>query len=94
MAENDNPFAGLAEALFDGSKPLSPSDLLRKLRSDPSIRPALENFYLILKRGVEASPDARLGLQSWNDSQIQAVCLIASALASASRSLSGKFRFS
>ncbi|KAF3945345.1 hypothetical protein CMV_028261 [Castanea mollissima] len=90
MAEGDNLFAGLAEALFSGSKPLSPTDLLRKLRSEDSIRPALQNFYLILKRGVEASPDdgARLGLQSWNDSQIQAVASIASALASASRSLS------
>ena len=92
MAEGDNLFAGLAEALFAGSKPLSPADLLRKLRSEDSIRPALQNFYLILKRGVEASPEdgARLGLQSWNDSQIQAVASIASALASASRSLSGE----
>ena len=92
MAEGDNLFAGLAEALFAGSKPLSPADLLRKLRSEDSIRPALQNFYLILKRGVEASPEdgARLGLQSWNESQIQAVASIASALASASRSLSGE----
>uniref|UniRef100_A0A7N2MUC8 Homoserine dehydrogenase catalytic domain-containing protein n=1 Tax=Quercus lobata TaxID=97700 RepID=A0A7N2MUC8_QUELO len=86
----NNLFAGLAEVLFAGSKPLSPADLLRKLRFEDSIRPAFQNFYLILKCGVEASPEdgARLGLQSCKDSQIQAVASIASALAFASRSLS------
>ena len=41
----------------------------------------------------EASPDdgVRLGLQSWNDSQIQVVASIASALASTSQSLSGGY---
>lgn len=91
MAENESLFfTNLADALFVGSKPLSPADLLQKLRSEDSIRPALEKFYLILKCGVEA---ARSGLQSWNESQIQAACAIASAIASASRSLSRKFRF-
>ncbi|KAG6720767.1 hypothetical protein I3842_03G077400 [Carya illinoinensis] len=89
MADNESLlFANLADALFSGSKPLSPTDLLHKLRSEDSIRPALEKFYLLLKCGVEAGTDARLRLQSWNQSQIQALCAIASAIASASRSLS------
>jgi hypothetical protein len=91
MAETESLlFTNLADALFVGSKPLSPADLLQKLRSEDSIRPALEKFYLILKRGVE---DARSGIQLWNESQIQAACAIASAIASASRSLSRKFIF-
>lgn len=82
----------LAEAIFsdkNDSRPLSSSDLLHRLRSDNSIRPGLEKLYLILKHGVEAVEDGKLRLQSWNDSQIQAVCSLASAIAAASRSLSG-----
>lgn len=89
MAEK--PLAKLADFLFSGKnlKPLSPSDLVQSLRSDDSIGPGLQQLYLILKRGLEATGDAKLGFQSWNDSQIQAVCSLASAIASASRSLSG-----
>lgn len=83
----------LVEVLFSDksdSKSLSSSDLLHRLRSsDDSIRPGLEKLFLILKHGVEPVEDGKLGLQSWNDSQIQAVCSLASAIASASRSLSG-----
>ncbi|VVA29716.1 PREDICTED: auxin transport BIG [Prunus dulcis] len=42
---------------------------------------------LIPKRCVEVVGDGKLGLQSWADSQIQAVYSIAYAIASASRSL-------
>ncbi|PON82110.1 E3 ubiquitin ligase, UBR [Trema orientale] len=87
--------AKLADALFfakNDNKSLSSSiDLFQNLRShDDSIRPGLEKLYLILKCGVDASPagDAKLGLQSWNESQIQEVCSLASAIAFASRSLS------
>lgn len=74
-------------------KSLSSIDLVRNLRSDDdSIRPGLEKFYLVLKCGVDPAGDvAKLGLQSWNESQIQEVCALASAIAFASRSLSGTF---
>ncbi|XP_008230303.1 PREDICTED: auxin transport protein BIG [Prunus mume] len=81
-------FAKLAESLYSENKPISSADLLQRLRSSPdSIRPGLENLFLILKRGVEAAGDGKLGFQSWADSQIQAVYSIAYAIASASRSL-------
>lgn len=82
----------LAEAMFsdkNDGRPLSSGDLLQRLRSDDSIRPGLEKLYSILEHGVGAAEDGKLRLQSWNDSQIQAVCSLASAIASASRSLSG-----
>ncbi|KAM6549341.1 hypothetical protein CsatB_021017 [Cannabis sativa] len=71
-------------------KSFSSIDLLHKLRSeDDSIRPGLEKLFLILKCGVDpAGDEAKLGFQSWNESQIQEVCALASAIAFASRSLS------
>ncbi|KAI4352364.1 hypothetical protein L6164_006625 [Bauhinia variegata] len=87
MAENLNR---LSEALFVDSKSLSSHDLIQKLRSDDAIRLGLNSFLSILKRGVEVVGDGRLGLESWDDSQIQAICSIAYAIVSASRSLSGK----
>ncbi|KAI9082875.1 hypothetical protein K1719_035205 [Acacia pycnantha] len=84
----DENLKKLAEALFVDSKPLSSDDLVQKLRSDDAIRLGLKSFYSILKRGVEVIGDGRLGLQMWNDSQIQAISLYAYAIASASRSLS------
>ncbi|TQD82010.1 hypothetical protein C1H46_032473 [Malus baccata] len=86
MAET---FARLAESIYSDGKPISSTDLLQRLRSSPdSIRPGLENLLPILKRGVEAAGDGKLGLQSWTDSQIQAVYSISYAVASSSRSLS------
>ncbi|KAI4352365.1 hypothetical protein L6164_006625 [Bauhinia variegata] len=85
MAENLNR---LSEALFVDSKSLSSHDLIQKLRSDDAIRLGLNSFLSILKRGVEVVGDGRLGLESWDDSQIQAICSIAYAIVSASRSLS------
>ncbi|KAM1666136.1 hypothetical protein ACFX1X_045806 [Malus domestica] len=86
MAET---FARLSESVYSDGKPISSTDLLQRLRSsDDSIRPGLENLLPILKRGVEADGDGKLGLQSWTDSQIQAVYSIAYAVASASRSMS------
>ncbi|KAI4346740.1 hypothetical protein L6164_007612 [Bauhinia variegata] len=85
MAENLNR---LSEALFVDSKPLSSHDLVQKLRSDDAFRLGLNSFHSILKRGVEVDGDGRLGLESWEDSQIQAICSIAYAIVFASRSLS------
>ncbi|KAB2613738.1 auxin transport protein BIG-like [Pyrus ussuriensis x Pyrus communis] len=85
MAET---FARLSESVYSDGKPISSTDLLQRLRSSSdSIRPGLENLLPILKRGVEADGDGKLGLQLWTDSQIQAVYSIAYAVASASRSL-------
>ncbi|GMH20638.1 hypothetical protein Nepgr_022479 [Nepenthes gracilis] len=65
----------------------SPSDLSLRLRSEP-VKLGLMQFYSILKIGVEAiGDDDKLGLQSWNQSQIRSVCSIAVALASATRYL-------
>lgn len=84
--------AKLSESIYLDNNPITSSDLLQRLRSDSdsdSIRPGLQNLLLILKRGVEAAEDGKLGLQSWTDSQIQAVYSLAYAVVSASRSLSG-----
>lgn len=84
--------AKLSESIYLDNNPITSSDLLQRLRSDSdsdSIRPGLQNLLLILKRGVEAAADGKLGLQSWTDSQIQAVYSLAYAVVSASRSLSG-----
>lgn len=88
--------AKLSESIYLDNNPITSSDLLQRLRSDSdsdsdsdSIRPGLQNLLLILKRGVEAAEDGKLGLQSCTDSQIQAVYSLAYAVVSASRSLSG-----
>lgn len=78
--------AVLVEALF-GDK--ASADLPRRLRSDSSLKLGLEKLYLILKHGVESTGDGKLGLESWDQSQIQAVYSIAKAIASAANSLSG-----
>ena len=84
----------LADALFFAKNDKSSIDLVHNLRSDAdSIRPGLEKLYLILKCGVEPDGDAKLGIQSWNESQIQEVCSLASAIAFASRSLPGTWNF-
>lgn len=75
-------------------KPFSSSDLLHLLRSDDSsIKLGLRQFYLILKAGLRDLGDGNLAFQSWTDPQIQAVCSIAHAIASASRSLTGALCF-
>ncbi|KAM5586315.1 hypothetical protein ABKV19_005295 [Rosa sericea] len=81
--------AKLTDSLYSDSKPITATDLLFRLRTDSdSIRPGLQNLLLILKRGVEADADGKLGLQSWTDLQIQAVYSLAYAVVSSSRSLS------
>ncbi|XP_057963954.1 auxin transport protein BIG isoform X2 [Malania oleifera] len=74
----------LAELLFDGK----PSDVLAlRLRSE-SVKPGLEKFYAVLRRGLDAIAGGKLVFESWTHSQIQAVCSVASAIATATRSLS------
>nr|XP_011467865.1 PREDICTED: auxin transport protein BIG [Fragaria vesca subsp. vesca] len=82
--------AKLADSLYSSdSKPIAAADLLLCLRSDSdSITPGLHCLLLILKRGVQPAADGKLGLQSWTDSQIQALYSLAYAVVSASRSLS------
>lgn len=75
--------AKLVQILFEDK---SSSDLSQRLRSD-SVKLGLEKFYLILKEGVNSNGDGQLGLQSWNQSQIQAIVSVAYAILSATRSL-------
>lgn len=77
--------AVLVEALFGGK---ASADLPRRLRSDSSLKLGMEKLYLILKHGVESTGDGKLGLESWDQSQIQAVYSIAKSIASAANSLS------
>uniref|UniRef100_A0A6N2L1D7 Uncharacterized protein n=1 Tax=Salix viminalis TaxID=40686 RepID=A0A6N2L1D7_SALVM len=83
----------LHKSLFEDK--LSATDLfLQKLRSDPSIKSALQRFYSILKRGVSLIDDdannseRKLGFQLWTDSQIKSVVSLGIAIVSSSRSLS------
>ncbi|TYK00607.1 auxin transport protein BIG [Cucumis melo var. makuwa] len=94
MAEES--FVKLLDAIFldDSSttvntkKPFSSSDLLQLLRSDDSfVKLGLRQFYSILEVGLRDLGDGNFSFQSWTDPQIQAVCSIAYAIASASRSL-------
>ena len=78
----------LVEVLIE-DKASSSSDLSQRLRSDSSVKLGLEKFYSILKSGVEAIGDGKLELERWSQPQIQAVCSVAYAVASATRSLSG-----
>ncbi|KAK2986275.1 hypothetical protein RJ640_021844 [Escallonia rubra] len=77
--------AKLVETLL-GDK--SPTDLALRLRSDPSLKLGLEKFYLILENGLKLTGDGQLGLQSWDQSQIQAVGSVSLAIVHATRSLS------
>ncbi|KAJ6369826.1 hypothetical protein OIU76_028138 [Salix suchowensis] len=83
----------LHKSLFEDK--LSATDLfVQKLRSDPSIKSALQRFYWILKRGVSLIDDdannseRKLGFQLWTDSQIKSVVSLGIAIVSSSRSLS------
>ncbi|XP_022962536.1 auxin transport protein BIG [Cucurbita moschata] len=69
--------------------PSSSSDILQLLirSDDSSIKLGLRQFYLILNAGLRDLGDGKLAFQSWTDPQIQAVCSIAHAITSASRSL-------
>ncbi|CAN1244229.1 hypothetical protein LINPERPRIM_LOCUS5990 [Linum perenne] len=88
----EEPLTKLHRCLFESNS--SPTDFLHSLRSDTSIAIALQQFYLILKRGVslvdaDDGGDKRLGFQLWTDSQIHAVVSFGLAIVSTSRSLSG-----
>ncbi|XP_042518404.1 auxin transport protein BIG isoform X2 [Macadamia integrifolia] len=76
--------AKLVEFLFEEK---APKDFFQRFRSD-SIKVGLENFYLILKQGNAEIGDERVGLESWNHSQIKSVVSIAKSIVTAIRSLS------
>lgn len=76
--------AKLVEVLLEDK---ASDDFSNRLRST-EVKAGLEKFYVILNHGVDATGDGKPGFESWNNSQIQAVASIASAVASATRSLS------
>ncbi|KAI3784947.1 hypothetical protein L1987_44055 [Smallanthus sonchifolius] len=73
----------LVGVLFDEKATSSSSDI--RLRSE---KLGLEKLYLILKQGVEINSDGKLGLQRWDQAQIQAVISVAYAIVSSIRSIS------
>lgn len=77
-------FTKLVEVLCEG-KPTG--DLSQLLRSE-SLKPGLDKFCSLLGHALAPIADGRkLGFESWSQLQIQAVSSLASALASATRSL-------
>ncbi|XP_023737665.1 auxin transport protein BIG [Lactuca sativa] len=80
MAEE---IAKLVGVLFDDKSSSSSNDI--RLRSE---KLGLETLYLILKQGVEINSDGKLGLQHWDQAQIQAVISVAYAIVSSTRSIS------
>ncbi|XP_057491487.1 auxin transport protein BIG-like isoform X2 [Actinidia eriantha] len=77
--------ARLVEAVFDDK---ASGDLSQRLRSDSSLKIGLEKFYSILRLGVGAFGDGKLGFECWEKSQVQTACSLAYAIAYATRSLS------
>ncbi|XP_019051563.1 PREDICTED: uncharacterized protein LOC104587457 isoform X2 [Nelumbo nucifera] len=65
----------------------APKDLLKRPNSD-LIRAGLEKFYSIIIGGIEEIGDGKLGLETWNHLQIQAVVSVAKSIVSATRSIS------
>lgn len=88
MAEE---FAKLVGVLFDDKAAISSSSNDIRLRSE---KLGLQNLYLILKQGVEINTDGKLGLQHWDQAQIQSVISVAYAIVSSSRSIAGTFLLS
>lgn len=68
----------------------SGDDLSRRLRTDSSLNLGFQKLCSILRQAVEPSADDanKLGLQLWDQSQIQAVASLAFALVNSTRSLS------
>lgn len=64
-------------------------DLPHRLYNDSSLKPGWEKLYVILKQGVQPIGDGKLGLQGWDQSQMQAVASVAYAIALSTRSLCG-----
>lgn len=79
--------AKLVEVLIEEDKA---TDLYLRLRSD-SAKLGLRKFCSILKLGLESIGNGKLGFDSWNQSQIQAVVSVAQSIVSATKSLSGTF---
>lgn len=69
----------------------SGDDLSRRLRADSSLNLGFQKLCLILRQSVEPTADDanKLGLQLWDQSQIQALASLALALVNSTRSLSG-----
>ncbi|TMX03791.1 hypothetical protein EJD97_014195 [Solanum chilense] len=68
----------------------SGDDLSRRLRADSSLNLGFQKLCLILRQSVEPTADDanKLGLQLWDQSQIQALASLALALVNSTRSLS------
>ncbi|CAN4082734.1 unnamed protein product [Withania somnifera] len=68
----------------------SGDDLSRRLRTDSSLNLGFQKLCSILQQAVEPTADVgdKLGLQLWDQSQIQAVASLALALVNSTRSLS------
>lgn len=67
---------------------ISPKELSIRLRSD-SLRPGLEFFYSILDQGIREIQEGKLGLESWTQSETQAVLSIARSILSSCRVVKG-----
>lgn len=69
----------------------SADDLSRTLRTDSSLNLGFQKLCSILRQAVEptVNDDNKLGLQLWDQSQIQAVASVALAVVNSTRSLSG-----
>ncbi|XP_060191553.1 auxin transport protein BIG isoform X1 [Lycium barbarum] len=81
----DDEIAKLVDVLSSGG-----DDLSRRLRSDSSLNLGFHKLSSILKQAVQPVPndDNKLGLQLWDQSQIQAVASVALAVVNSTRSLS------
>ncbi|KAK7295546.1 hypothetical protein RJT34_18456 [Clitoria ternatea] len=77
----------MADSLNVLTEALSSGEFPQRLRSDDAVRLGLNSFYSILRHGLRSAGDRTLQLQSWTDSQIQAISSFAYAIASSSRSL-------
>ncbi|KAK8606644.1 hypothetical protein V6N13_052411 [Hibiscus sabdariffa] len=67
----------------------SPVDLLRKLRSDESIKLGIQQLYLILQAGLDTiEPGSHPRFKSWSDNQILSLASLGSCIISVFRSLS------
>lgn len=80
--------AKLVDALASGD------DLSLRIRADSSIRTGFQQLHAILNRALETigDGDSKLGLEVWDQSQIQAVASFALAVVNSTRSSSGTLR--
>lgn len=91
----------MAEEIAALIKTLSADDFSEKLRSDPVLRVAFQKIYLILRQSVGSvgcdggagddggGDGCKLGLEAWDQAQINAVACLLIAVVKSVRSLSG-----